>query len=694
MLLADDVGLGKTIEAGLIITELIARRRASRILIVTPAGPLLEQWQVEMAERFGLRLVVADRTELERIRKGTELGTNPFDRLPMALASMDYLKQDRVLDWLERTRYDLVVLDEAHHYSESGAEDDDRGDASQRRKLALVLARSADALILLSATPHDGHDRSFAALLELLDRSLVDGRGQVRGQAYRDFVVRRLKRHVTVTDPNSGQPVGFPERQVIPMPVIMDDARYAAFLAAQRELLGFVAPELKRSMRFKRYDDALAYLALLKRSVSTAFALHMTVTKVRDRFRALATEAKEEADARRGRIRTLKALQRKAAKFGVLTPAEEAEREMMEVEDLAQQLTLWTREERGKRREADQRDDLAEQLDRVVDLAAQSLGQDPKLDAVIECIAAIRRDEPDASILIFTEYVDSLARVKERLEPGESRSRLDSPGFRRRAVPTGNHSRIPQPNADRPGLHRRCKRGAQPPRALPSLDPPGIALEPQPAGTAQRPDRPLRPVARAGRPLPLSQGDLRGAGPGPPGGQVRAAAIEAPVRAQHPGSEPAGSARRGYPGGPVPGHARDPNRRAGLPLRDHGGGPARRPRRPGSPGRNRPQPEAVRVGGPNARLARGRRPARRRRRQPPGGVGTTGRPPRWRGRPHPLRPGRRKGRGGPGPAHALRLRPDPPRRLGSGPGRPARLGRGAEATPDHRRLEPHGERAW
>ena len=421
LLLADDVGLGKTIEAGLIITELIARRRASRILIVTPAGPLLEQWQAEMAERFGLRLVVADRAELERIRKGTELGTNPFDHLPMALASMDYLKQDRILDWLERTRYDLVILDEAHHYSESGADDDDRGDASQRRKLALVLARSADALILLSATPHDGHDRSFAALLELLDRSLIDGRGQVRGASYRDFVIRRLKRHVQVTHPQTGQPVSFPERQVVPVPVVMDDARHAPFLAAQRELLGFVAPELKRAMRFQRYDDALAYLALLKRSVSTAYALHMTVTKIRDRFRALANEAQEEAEAKRGRIRTLKAFQRKAAKFGVLTPAEEAERAMMEVEDLAQQLALWTKEERGKRREADQREDLAERLDRVVALAAQALAWDPKLDAMIENIVAIRREEPDASILIYTEYADSLARLKERLD-GEGES--------------------------------------------------------------------------------------------------------------------------------------------------------------------------------------------------------------------------------------------------------------------------------
>lgn len=428
LLLADDVGLGKTIEAGLIITELIARRRANRILIVTPAGPLLDQWKGEMAERFGLRLAVADRSELERIRKGTELGTNPFDHLPLALASMDYLKQDRVLDWLERTSYDLVILDEAHHYSDTGAEDYDRADASQRRKLALVLARAADALLLLSATPHDGHDRSFASLLELLDPSLTDGKGRVREKVYRDFVVRRLKRHVRLTHPKTGQPVEFPERQVQPVAVGLDAPSHTDFLATQRELLAFVAPELRRAMRHRRYDDALAYLALLKRSVSTAYALHSTVRKVRDRFQALADEAFEEADVRRHRIRTLKAIQRKAAKFGVLTPAEEEEREMIEVEDLAQQLVLFTREERGKRREADQAGDLAENLSRIVELAARCVENDPKLDALVVEIDKIREGEParegrparppepDANILIYTEYVDSLTQVQKRLD--------------------------------------------------------------------------------------------------------------------------------------------------------------------------------------------------------------------------------------------------------------------------------------
>src|SRR5262245_46497309 len=109
LLLADGVGLGKTIQAGLVLTELIARRVAHRVLIVSPAGPLLEQWQTEMSQRFGLRLDVVDRARLEAIRRGTELGANPFDHIPLGLVSIDFLKQERVLDQLERASYDVVV---------------------------------------------------------------------------------------------------------------------------------------------------------------------------------------------------------------------------------------------------------------------------------------------------------------------------------------------------------------------------------------------------------------------------------------------------------------------------------------------------------------------------------------------------------------------------------------------------------
>ncbi|MGO9598087.1 MAG: DEAD/DEAH box helicase, partial [Isosphaeraceae bacterium] len=175
LLLADAVGLGKTVQAGLVITELVARRLAHRVLVVSPAGPLLEQWRLEMAQRFGLRLEVIDRSKLEEIRRSTELGSNPFDFIPLGLVSIDFLKQERILDQLDRASYDIVVVDEAHHCTDTGSIQNTED--SQRRGLAEVLARRCDSLLLLTATPHDGYDRSFASLCELLDPSLVDGRG-------------------------------------------------------------------------------------------------------------------------------------------------------------------------------------------------------------------------------------------------------------------------------------------------------------------------------------------------------------------------------------------------------------------------------------------------------------------------------------------------------------------------------------
>jgi SNF2 family DNA or RNA helicase len=208
LLLADGVGLGKTIQAGLILTELMARRIAHRILIVSPAGPLMEQWKTEMLERFGLRATVIDRAKLNDIRRSTELGANPFDHIAIGLASMDFLKQETVLDQLERATYDVVVIDEAHHCMDLGASGE-RED-SLRRRMAEVLARRCDCLILTTATPHDGNDRSFASLCELLDYSLVDSRGGLRGTRFQSHVVRRLKDHIKDPVSPGGGVGGYP----------------------------------------------------------------------------------------------------------------------------------------------------------------------------------------------------------------------------------------------------------------------------------------------------------------------------------------------------------------------------------------------------------------------------------------------------------------------------------------------------
>ncbi|MEW6137142.1 MAG: helicase-related protein [Thermodesulfobacteriota bacterium] len=407
LLLADGVGLGKTIQAGLIITELVARRLAHRILVVSPAGPLMEQWQIEMRERFGLRLEVIDRAKLQEIRRSTELGSNPFDHVSLGLVSIDFLKQESVLDQLERSSYDVVVIDEAHHCMDVGASPS--RDDSQRRRLAEILARLCDALLLLTATPHDGNDRSFSSLCELLDPSIVDGRGSLRGERYRDHVVRRLKKHIRVPDPNNPAMTRelFPERVVTPVPVELDADRQTEFVALQRSLLDLVAPELRRAFRGKNYSDVLAWIALLKRSVSTVLACEETLRVVADRFQTFVTETAESQEMRRQRIRSLREYERKLQRFGFITAEEEQERSNLEAEDIAQQLASMQRElRRGSYRQA-KISDVVEHLDKLVSLAEEAREQDPKLDVLVKTIEEIRLGEPKANVLVYTEYIDS-----------------------------------------------------------------------------------------------------------------------------------------------------------------------------------------------------------------------------------------------------------------------------------------------
>ncbi|MDX1963862.1 MAG: DEAD/DEAH box helicase family protein, partial [Pirellulales bacterium] len=363
LLLADGVGLGKTIQAGLVITELVARRLAHRILIVSPAGPLMAQWQVEMSERFGLRLEVIDRQKLEDIRRSTELGSNPFDYVSLGLVSVDFLKQERILEQLERTSYDVVIIDEAHHCMDVGSAQE--RDDSQRRHLAEVLARRCDSLILLTATPHDGNDRSFSSLCELLDPSLINGRGALRGERYRSHVVRRLKMHVLTDNPDQPgkkKPL-FPDRIVTPVPVSPDATTQTPYIDLQRGLLDLVAPELRRAFRTRNYGDVLAWIALLKRSVSTAVACERTLNAVASRFQQFLTDTTELQETRRQRVRTLRDYERRLERFGSIGAEEEEERSLLEAEDLAQQLASAQREIRRGSYQQAKVSDIVKHLD-------------------------------------------------------------------------------------------------------------------------------------------------------------------------------------------------------------------------------------------------------------------------------------------------------------------------------------------
>ncbi len=388
LLLADGVGLGKTIEAGLIACELIARRRAHRVLVISPAGPLLTQWSQEMRQRFGLRFTaVADAAALHEQRRRLELGGNPFDAIALCLTSLDFAKQERVLEELERSAWDLAIVDEAHHCIGSAAGGD--REQTQRRRLAEVVARRSDGLLLLTATPHDGYDPHFASLIELLDPSLVDGGGGVAGNAYRRHVVRRLKSQIR--DAVTGALV-FPERHVIPVQVDMQGTASAPVRRFHRALAELVAPRLRRAAQGREHADALAFVGLLKRSVSTIAACVNTLRVVQQRYAA--AEAESEA-LRRERARSLRAYRRRLLRFGVLEQRDESELTELEADSMAADLR------------AAAHGSTAEALGALIRLGEAAAAFDPKLDAVAQEVRAIRHEHPATNILVYTEYADS-----------------------------------------------------------------------------------------------------------------------------------------------------------------------------------------------------------------------------------------------------------------------------------------------
>ncbi|MBI4886189.1 MAG: DEAD/DEAH box helicase family protein [Acidobacteria bacterium] len=155
-LIADAVGLGKTVEAGLMIAETLQRVPDARALVVSPAG-LREQWQDELSHRFGLDADIFDAAGLARASARLPAGMNPWALAPLVITSVDYIKRPEVIRSLETITWDVVVLDEAHHLA----------GRSDRAGAANLLGDRARALVLLTATPHSGDDEAFARLCGL-----------------------------------------------------------------------------------------------------------------------------------------------------------------------------------------------------------------------------------------------------------------------------------------------------------------------------------------------------------------------------------------------------------------------------------------------------------------------------------------------------------------------------------------------
>jgi superfamily II DNA or RNA helicase len=158
ILIADEVGLGKTIQAGLLIGELLERRPAGHVLVVSPAG-LREQWQSELQSRFAIEATLLDSASLSR--HSGSWSANPWSAHPVVITSLDYVKRPEVVRSLESLVWDVIVFDEAHALS----------GRSDRATVANALAQRARMLVLLTATPHSGDDEAFARLCAIGDLS-------------------------------------------------------------------------------------------------------------------------------------------------------------------------------------------------------------------------------------------------------------------------------------------------------------------------------------------------------------------------------------------------------------------------------------------------------------------------------------------------------------------------------------------
>jgi ERCC4-related helicase len=278
LLIADAVGLGKTLECGILCSELIRRGKGRRLLVVTTKS-MLSQFQREFWSRFTIPLVRLDSVGIQRIREHLPTGQNPFHHFDKAIVSVDTLKNDREYrTYLEHAHWDIIVIDECQNVAERGV----GAQRSQRSKLAERLATRSDTLILLSATPHDGKPESFASLMNMLDPTAIADRSNYGPDDIRNLYVRRFRKDV-IGQMRAAQ--GVPER---------DAANLEASASAREEAVFSALAELRLPDSDRRAKAGQLFRTTLQKAMlSSPMACLETV---RNRLKTLSQSTDPSSD--------------------------------------------------------------------------------------------------------------------------------------------------------------------------------------------------------------------------------------------------------------------------------------------------------------------------------------------------------------------------------------------------------------
>ena len=423
LFIADDVGLGKTIEAGLILREMLLRQRIRRVVISCPPS-VLRQWQEEMANRFGLAFTVMDRAYVARVRQERGYGTNPWSTGSRFLISHALLRNSDyatpLIDWLEQGRgsedqaplQSLLILDEAHNAAPASNSLRYAIDSGLTRSLR-DLAPRFEHRIFLSATPHNGHSNSFTALLELLDPARFT-RGVPFDQNDLDAVlVRRLKddlRRIGEEFPERiVEPLRIPRGSLPPDTPELALSRLLQQYRKQRERRLLAEGASKRQLN----ADRLVITNLQKRLLSSVEAFARTLAVYQ---RTLASQQQQQ-----------RAAQLELLEGGVSADSELADLSDDEVQALEE---AQTRAALRQTLAADQSDQAL--LEQMAQIASEHRNRpDPRI-ALLEqwlrqhlcpglgAVSAGGDNSPDPQwqptrLLIFTDYVDTKRYLERQL---------------------------------------------------------------------------------------------------------------------------------------------------------------------------------------------------------------------------------------------------------------------------------------